>query len=104
MNIGSDPRIRLTIFGGYLNRWCGILSTWIYPKSSAPYYNLGARFNLALVAISMVLIVVQVLLLRMLNRRKETHRARILEGMEDLSYEEQLERFGDRHPSYRYTY
>lgn len=82
----------------------GILSTWIYPKSSAPYYNLGARFDLALVAIAMVLIVVQILLLRTLNKRKQTHRAKILEGLEHLSFDEQLERLGDRHPDYRYTY
>lgn len=82
----------------------GIMSTWIYPKSSAPYYNLGAQCNLALVAISMVLMMVQILLLRTLNKRKASHRTKILEGLEDLSYEEQLERLGDRHPNYRYTY
>ncbi|GES64676.1 MFS transporter [Aspergillus terreus] len=82
----------------------GVLSTWIYPKSSAPYYNLGARFNLSLVVIGMVLTVAQILLLRILNKKKEAHRARILEGLEHLTYEEQFQQLGDRHPNYRYTY
>lgn len=82
----------------------GLLSTWIYPKKSAPYYNFGARFNLALVAISMVLLVVQVLLLRSLNKAKQDNPAAILEGLEDLSFEEQFEVLGDKHPNYRYTY
>ncbi|KAF9888629.1 hypothetical protein FE257_008561 [Aspergillus nanangensis] len=82
----------------------GVLSTWIYPKSSAPYYNLGARFNIALVAIGMALIVVQVLLLQRLNKKKQTNRAGLLQGLEDLTHEEQFDRLGDRHPNYRYTY
>ncbi len=82
----------------------GVLSTWIYPKSSAPYYNLGARFNLALIVITLVGLVAQVCLLRWLNREKEARRAEILSGLEDMSYEEQFEVLGDKHPSYQYTY
>jgi MFS family permease len=82
----------------------GVLSTWIYPKSSAPYYNLGARFNLALMVIMLVGVVVQVFLLRWLNMRKEVDRAEILRGLEGVSYEEQFALLGDRHPEYRYTY
>ncbi|KAL4861907.1 hypothetical protein BDV12DRAFT_57199 [Aspergillus spectabilis] len=80
----------------------GVLSTW--PKSSAPYYNLGARFNLALVVIMLVGIVVQVFLLRWLNMRKEMNRAEILRGLEGVSYDEQFALLGDRLPEYRYTY
>ncbi|KAL4913317.1 major facilitator superfamily domain-containing protein [Aspergillus aurantiobrunneus] len=82
----------------------GVLSTWIYPTSSAPYYNLGARFNLALIVISLVALVAQVALLRWLNREKEVRTAEILAGLEGVSYEEQIGALGDRHPSYRYTY
>ncbi|KAL4883208.1 major facilitator superfamily domain-containing protein [Aspergillus karnatakaensis] len=82
----------------------GVLSTWIYPKSSAPYYNVGARFNLALIVIMLVGIVVQVFLLRWLNGRKESRRTEILHGLEGVSYEEQFEALGDKHPEYRYTY
>jgi MFS family permease len=82
----------------------GVLSTWIYPKSSAPYYSLGARFDLSLVAIGMVLTVVQVLWLRVLNRKKVNDRAGLLDGLEGLTHGEQFDRLGDRHPSYRYTY
>ncbi|RMJ22804.1 transporter [Aspergillus sp. HF37] len=82
----------------------GVLSTWIYPKSSAPYYNLGARFNLSLVAIGMVLTVVQVLLLRALNGKKVNDRPGLLAGLEGLTDAEQFDRLGDRHPNYRYTY
>ncbi|KAI9370229.1 major facilitator superfamily domain-containing protein [Aspergillus egyptiacus] len=82
----------------------GVLSTWIYPKSSAPYFNLGARVNLALIVIALVGIALQVMLLRTRNARKDSHRAEILRGMEGLSFEEQFAELGDRHPDYRYTY
>jgi hypothetical protein len=52
----------------------------------------------------MVLVVVQVLLLRFLNRRKERDPLGLLQGTEDLPYEEQFAKLGDRHPRYKYTY
>lgn len=82
----------------------GIMSTWIYPRESAPYFHLGIRFNLSLLVIAMVLVVVQVLLLRSLNRRKERIPLELLRGTEDLPYEEQFAKLGDRHPRYKYTY
>ncbi|KAF4253329.1 hypothetical protein KXW65_001449 [Aspergillus fumigatus] len=82
----------------------GIMSTWIYPRESAPYFHLGIRFNLSLLVIAMVLVVVQVLLLRFLNRRKERIPLELLRGTEDLPYEEQFAKLGDRHPRYKYTY
>ncbi|GIK06146.1 hypothetical protein Aspvir_001789 [Aspergillus viridinutans] len=82
----------------------GIMNTWIYPKESAPYFNLGIRFNLALLVIAMVLVSVQVLLLRFLNRGKERDPLGLLLGLEDLPYEEQFAKLGDIHPRYRYTY
>ncbi|CBF86652.1 hypothetical protein AN2344.2 [Aspergillus nidulans FGSC A4] len=84
----------------------GVLSTWIYPKSSAPYYTLGATVNLSLIVVSLVGLVLQVGVLMWLNRRKEVKRTEILSepGLEGLSFEEQFEILGDRHPEYRYTY
>ncbi|KAL2817690.1 major facilitator superfamily domain-containing protein [Aspergillus cavernicola] len=82
----------------------GVMSTWIYPASSKPYYNLGARFNLALTAISLAALVAQILLLRSLNYAKVTRRAEILAGLEGLTPQEQFELLGDTHPDYRYTY
>ncbi|KAL5343047.1 major facilitator superfamily domain-containing protein [Aspergillus crustosus] len=82
----------------------GALSTWIYLKSSAPYYALAARANLALVVIMLVGLVVQVFLLRRLNADKVARREEILNGLEGRGYEEQFAVLGDRHPEYRYTY
>lgn len=82
----------------------GILSTWIYPEADAPYYQLGAKFNLSLVVIGMGLTAAQVGLLVFLNRRKTVTRTRILRGLEGHTFEEQMALLGDRHPDYRYTY
>ncbi|EAW08972.1 putative MFS transporter [Aspergillus clavatus NRRL 1] len=82
----------------------GIMSTWIYPKESAPYYKLGIRFNLSLLVVAMTLVVAQVLWLRRQNQKKESDPVGLLQGVEDLPYEEQLAKLGDRHPKYKYTY
>ncbi|KAL4909517.1 hypothetical protein BDW74DRAFT_165932 [Aspergillus multicolor] len=84
----------------------GVLSTWMYPSSSAPYYTLGARVNLSMIVVSLVGLVLQVGVLRWLNRRKDANRVEILSvaGLEDVRYEEQFAVLGDKHPSYRYTY
>lgn len=82
----------------------GIVSTWIYPQSSAPFYRIGARVNLSVIVFSLVALVLQVMMLRRLNARKQSHRANILEGREHLSYEDQFAELGDKHPEYLYTY
>lgn len=82
----------------------GILSTWIYPQSSAPFYHIGARVNLSLIVFSLVALVLQVMMLRRLNARKQSHRVKILEERVHLSYEDQFAELGDKHPEYRYTY
>ncbi|CAG7951855.1 unnamed protein product [Penicillium salamii] len=82
----------------------GILSTWIYPKADAPYYQLGAKVNLSLSVIGMGLATVQIGLLVLLNRRKKVTRTEFLDGLEGHTLEVQKALLGDRHPDYRYTY
>ncbi|RDW78843.1 putative MFS transporter [Aspergillus mulundensis] len=84
----------------------GVLSTWLYPRSSAPYYILGARVNLAMIVVMLVGLVAQVGVLRWLNAQKEVRSSEFLTrlGLEGRTFEDQFEVLGDRHPSYRYTY
>jgi hypothetical protein len=82
----------------------GVMSTWIYPQKSAPYYELGARINLSLTVIAIVLIAAQILWLRRLNRVKREQPERILRGLEGMGFKEQFAVLGDRHPAYLYTY
>ena len=82
----------------------GIISTWIYPQTSAPRFLFGTRFNLSLICIEMALILVQIALLRHLNQRKIDKRDELLSGIEHLSLEEQMEILGDHHPDFKYTY
>jgi predicted MFS family arabinose efflux permease len=82
----------------------GIVSTWIYPQSSAPYYRMGIIVNLSLIASGMILVVAQIILLKWLNRRKSIRGTDILIGQGSLTPEEQFASLGDRHPDYRYTY
>ncbi|EON67345.1 hypothetical protein W97_06598 [Coniosporium apollinis CBS 100218] len=81
----------------------GIVSTWIYPKTSAPYYRFAARYNLSLVCIAIALIAGEVALLRWMNQRKEEKRKDLLQGVEGLSHEDQFNELGDHHPDFRYT-
>lgn len=80
------------------------MSTWIYPQKSDPYYELGARINLSLIVVAIVLIAVQILWLRRLNRLKRDEPERILRGLEGMGFKEQFAVLGDRHPAYLYTH
>lgn len=82
----------------------GLVSTWIYPTSSAPYFAFGAKFNIALTVIMEVLILVLMVYLRRLNRIKEEKPQELLRGVEDLDEEEQFSVLGDHHPKYKYCY
>ncbi|KAK2783281.1 hypothetical protein FQN53_009269 [Emmonsiellopsis sp. PD_33] len=82
----------------------GIVSTWIYPRESAPYYRFAAEFNLALIVITIVLCGVQVGWLRRLNGRKRTAAEQVLARVSELELSGQLEMLGDKHPEYVYTY
>lgn len=81
----------------------GIVSTWMYPNSTAPKYKLAAIFNLTLNCVMLVGIAVNILLLRWRNRAKIEKREEILAGLEELNDKEQYEVLGDRHPDFNYT-
>jgi hypothetical protein len=81
----------------------GIVSTWIYPKKDALLYLFAAKFNLALSAISIGLILLATLLLHRKNQLKMTRRGQLLEDVRDLPWLEQLQMLGDRHPDFKYT-
>ncbi|KAK6369286.1 hypothetical protein LTS17_009626 [Exophiala oligosperma] len=82
----------------------GIISTWIYPTSDAPYYPLGAKFDLSVACIAQGLTVCELLWLRRLNRIKEERPETLLKGIEHLSEDEQFKMLGDHHPRYKYIY
>lgn len=82
----------------------GILSTWIYPKSSAPYYRMGTIVNLTVISSGMGLVAAQVVLLRWLNARKSAQATDYAAEQGNMTSEEEVARLGDRHPEYRYTY
>lgn len=80
------------------------VSTWIYPRSSAPYYPEGARVNLSMVVVQIVVCVVQILWLRRKNQEKDNRPQQLLHGLEGKQLDEQFAVLGDKHPKYRYTY
>ncbi|KAL7911703.1 MFS general substrate transporter [Trichoderma velutinum] len=82
----------------------GIVSTWMYPGSSAPYYVIGATVNVTLICCMVVLTAIQIFWLKRLNKQKVESREQILQGLEHLSQAEQLTKLGDKHPEFKYTY
>jgi predicted MFS family arabinose efflux permease len=82
----------------------GVISTWMYPTSSAPYFEQGAIFNITLTVVMEILIVLAIYWLKYQNRRKGEKAAEILRGLEHLSEEEQFRILGDHHPLYKYCY
>ncbi|OJD24545.1 hypothetical protein ACJ73_04096 [Blastomyces percursus] len=82
----------------------GIVSTWIYPQKDAPYYLFAAKFNLALLVITIVLCGVQVGWLRRLNRRKLEKPDEVLGDVLGAELQTQLDKLGDKHPEFMYTY
>jgi MFS family permease len=104
-NVATHSRRATAVAMGFIaTNVGGIVSTWIYPKSSAPSYKLAARFNLSLVCISLALMALLVALLRYKNQKKAAgHRDGLLQGLSDMSAEEQHEILGDHHPSFKYT-
>ncbi|RMZ77242.1 hypothetical protein DV738_g4520, partial [Chaetothyriales sp. CBS 135597] len=81
----------------------GIISSWLYPRSSAPTYRLANKLNLALSSVAGVGIVVQILLLHYLNEQKKKKRDILLKDVAHLDPHEQYEILGDRHPDFKYT-
>lgn len=84
----------------------GIVSTWIFPKSDAPYYPFAARFILSMTVLAMVLNAATLLVLRRLNDQKAdpVWREKALSEVQGLSIPEQIEILGDAHPDFKYTY
>jgi MFS family permease len=84
----------------------GIVSTWIFPETEAPYYSFAAKFILAIVVIGIVVVAATRVQLKRLNERKENRefRDKVLETVESLDLAEQIEVLGDLHPEFRYTY
>lgn len=82
----------------------GLVSTWIFPTSDAPYYPFAAKFLLSLVLISMTTIAAELGILSYLNRRKTdpAYREKILQEVQHLDYTQQMVKLGDAHPEYRY--
>ena len=84
---------------------CGaIISTWIYPAASAPYYHFGAKFNIGIICGMEVLIVALIFWLKRQNQIKEEHPEVLIRGLEHLSEDEQFAILGDHHPRYKYSY
>lgn len=81
----------------------GIVSTWIYPATSAPRYTFAARFNLSLVCITIALIAAEIALLSRRNKEKKGRRDALLAGLEDMGFVSQFELLGDHHPDFKYT-
>ncbi|OAX82156.1 hypothetical protein ACJ72_03490 [Emergomyces africanus] len=82
----------------------GIVSTWIYPQKDGPYYLFAAKFNLALIIITIVLCGVQVFWLKRLNQRKLENPDAILGDVAGMGLDVQMDKLGDRHPEFVYTY
>jgi hypothetical protein len=80
----------------------GIVSTWIYPKSSAPRYRFAAKFNLALNCVMFVGTAANILPFRWRNKAKLEMRDSKLKRVEDLPVHEQYEGLGHRHPDFKY--
>lgn len=81
----------------------GIISSWIYPRSSAPTYLLANRINLALSCVAVAAVVAEMVLLNYLNKQKITNRQEILKDVAHLDANEQYELLGDAHPDFKYT-
>jgi predicted MFS family arabinose efflux permease len=83
----------------------GILSTWIFPTREAPYYPTAARLILAANLVALVASATAMWVFWRGNQKKGTaaYRDKILAGMEDMSFAQQLEKVGDAHPDYKYA-
>ncbi|KIV97779.1 hypothetical protein PV10_01487 [Exophiala mesophila] len=83
----------------------GIISTWIFPQSDAPYYPFAAKFLLALNVIAIVLTAVAMFVCHRANKKKQDpeYRQKLLGDMGDLSFAQQIEKLGDHHPDFKYV-
>lgn len=106
-NVAANTRRATAIALAYIiSNIGGIVSTWIFPKSDAPYYPFGAKFYMALLCISMVAIAINLFILRHKNalKRDPEWREMKLRDVKDLPMADQLAQLGDSHPDFIYTY
>jgi len=105
-NAAASTRRATAVAMGFISSNSGgILSTWIYPESSAPGYKFAAKLNLAFAFITIGLAAMEVLLLRWMNQRKQRdgYREDKLGELQGLSPDEQYDVLGDEHPDFKYT-
>lgn len=100
---GRTRRATAIAVGFIFTNTGGIVSTWIYPKTNAPYYLFGAKFNLAMSTIPVGLITLAVFLLHRQNKLKVARREELLADVKDFSHDEQMNILGDHHPDFKYT-
>lgn len=81
----------------------GIISTWIYPTSSAPYYTSGAAVNCG-ACVPILSTACQLLWLRRLNQNTHLNTDSTLASVSALPEDEQFANLGDHHPDFKYTY
>ena len=82
----------------------GIISTWIFPGSDAPYYPLAAKLLLAMYVVAIAEAALAMVVCEHVNRKKmdEKYRQKLLCDKSDLCFAQQLERLGDHHPDFKY--
>lgn len=104
-NVAAHSRRATAVAMGFVaTNIGGIVSTWCYPRKTAPRYLLAARFDISLVCIGIALIIIQILLLGWKNQKKEAGgKDYLLVELRGLSSAEQHDLLGDHHPEFRYT-
>lgn len=104
-NVSSHARRATAVAMGFIaTNSGGIVSTWCYPRKTAPRYLLAARFNISLVCVMIVLSATQIVLLRRENQKKQSGlRDHLLANLQEFSTAEQHDLLGDHHPDFRYT-
>lgn len=82
----------------------GIISSWIFPRSDAPYYPLAAKFLLSMNVIAIVSAGLAMFVCDRANKKKGDlkYRQQLLANVSNLSPLQQLERLGDHHPDFKY--
>lgn len=82
----------------------GIISTWIYPTKDAPYYLPAARAMLSLTCVAIAVTALAMFLYWKGNQQKDDpeYREKLMGDVAGMSFGEQLDKLGDKHPDYRY--
>jgi len=102
-NAAYGKRAVAIAIGFMVSNGGGIVGVWIYPTKYAPRYLFATKFNISLLAATVVLSIGQVFLLKHLNRQKAEKREELLRGLEHLSLDGQIQELGDHHPDFKYT-